>query len=224
MVMVVMAVVMATTLRGGWDLTMTAVASFVVSSVVLSLKVMGAFTFYTWFDEPIPTPGGTVSRYGRSVIPLIVKFSTTWISDLASFVMTPAWYLPLNNHDLLQILCIPAHNNKPKGYAGSRSYWHVSIKSRKVLVPCDTLHLGLDGDKMVVFTSHQCCYCNAAFYIMFNYAVFAALSSVCEVPRYILAAVYAAYLLYFVALCSFLLCCVFPTFFFWIYYAAVNLS
>ena len=50
---------------------------FVVSSIILSLKGMGAFTFYTWFDEPISTPPGTVGRYGRSVIPLVVKFSAT---------------------------------------------------------------------------------------------------------------------------------------------------
>ena len=52
---------------------MAAAASFVVSSVVLLPKGRGAFTFYTGFDEPNPTPGGTVSRYGHSTVPLIVK-------------------------------------------------------------------------------------------------------------------------------------------------------
>ena len=63
---------------------MAAAASFVVSSVVLSSKGMGAFTFYTGFDEPIPAPGGTVGRYGRSVgrygrsvVSLVVKFSAS---------------------------------------------------------------------------------------------------------------------------------------------------
>ena len=54
---------------------MAAAASFVVSSVVLSSKGMGVFTFYIGFDEPNPTLGGTVGRYGRSVVPLVVKFS-----------------------------------------------------------------------------------------------------------------------------------------------------
>ena len=56
---------------------MAAAASFVVSSTVLSLKGMGAFTFYIGFDEPISTPPGTVSRYGRSTVPVVVKFSAT---------------------------------------------------------------------------------------------------------------------------------------------------
>ena len=56
---------------------MAAAASFVVSSVVLPSKGMGAFTFYTWFDKPISTPGGTVGRYGRSVVPLVFKFFAT---------------------------------------------------------------------------------------------------------------------------------------------------
>ena len=56
---------------------MAAATSFVVSSVVLSSKGMGAFTFYAGFDEPNSTLGGTVSRYGRSVVPRVVKFSAT---------------------------------------------------------------------------------------------------------------------------------------------------
>ena len=56
---------------------MAAAASFVVSSVVLSSKGRGAFTIYIGFDEPNPTPGGTVGWYGWSVVPLVVKFSAT---------------------------------------------------------------------------------------------------------------------------------------------------
>ena len=56
---------------------MAAAASFVVSSVVLLSKGRGAFTFYTGFDEPNPTPGRTAGQYGRSVVPLVVKFSAT---------------------------------------------------------------------------------------------------------------------------------------------------
>ena len=56
---------------------MAVAASFVVSSVVLLSKGRGAFTFYTGFDEPNPTPGGMVGRYGRSIVPLVVKFSAT---------------------------------------------------------------------------------------------------------------------------------------------------
>ena len=52
---------------------MAAAASFVVSSVLLLSKGRGVFTFYTGFDEPNPTPGGTVGRYGQSVVPLVVK-------------------------------------------------------------------------------------------------------------------------------------------------------
>ena len=72
--MVVMAMMMATALRGGSDLTMAAAASFVLSFVILSSKGIGAFTFYTWFDELISTTSGTVGRYGRSVVPVVVKF------------------------------------------------------------------------------------------------------------------------------------------------------
>ena len=56
---------------------MAAAASFVVSFVILLPEARGAFTFYTGFDEPNPTSGGTVGRYGRSVVPLVVKFSAT---------------------------------------------------------------------------------------------------------------------------------------------------
>ena len=56
-------------------MTMAAAVSFEVSFVVLLLKGRGAFTIYIGFDEPNPTPGRTASRYGRPVIPLVVKFS-----------------------------------------------------------------------------------------------------------------------------------------------------
>ena len=71
--MVVMAAVMAAALRGGGDLTMAAAASFVVFLFVFSLKGYGAFTIYIGFDVAVPTPGGTVDRYGRSAVPLAVK-------------------------------------------------------------------------------------------------------------------------------------------------------
>ena len=60
--MVVMAAMMATALHGGGDLTMAAAVSFMVFSIVLSSKGMGAFTFYPGFDEPNPMPGGTAGR------------------------------------------------------------------------------------------------------------------------------------------------------------------
>ena len=53
-----------------------------VSSVVLLSKGRGAFTFHTGFDEPILTPGGTVSRYGRLTVPLVVKSWRGQDSDL----------------------------------------------------------------------------------------------------------------------------------------------
>ena len=56
---------------------MAAAASFVVSSVVLLSKVRGAFTIYIGFDELNPTPGRTAGRYGRPVVPQVVKFSGT---------------------------------------------------------------------------------------------------------------------------------------------------
>ena len=56
---------------------MAAAASFVVSSVVLLSDGRGAFTFYTRFDKAIPMPGRTAGRYGRSVVPLVIKFSAT---------------------------------------------------------------------------------------------------------------------------------------------------
>ena len=56
---------------------MAAAASFVVSSVVLLSDGMGAFIIYTGFDETIPTPGRTAGWYGRSVVPLVVKFVAT---------------------------------------------------------------------------------------------------------------------------------------------------
>ena len=60
------------------------------------------------------TRGGTVGRYGRATVPLLVNFMRGQEPDPASLVMTPARFLPLNSHDLLQILCIPAHNNKKR--------------------------------------------------------------------------------------------------------------
>ena len=72
-----MVMVMEIALRDGLDLTMAADASFVVFSVVLLSKGRGAFTFYTGFDEPNPTPGRTAGRYGRSVVPQVVKFFAT---------------------------------------------------------------------------------------------------------------------------------------------------
>ena len=56
---------------------MAVAASFVVSSAVLLSKGRGAFTIYIGFDEPNPTLGRTAGRYGRPVIPLVVKFSAT---------------------------------------------------------------------------------------------------------------------------------------------------
>ena len=56
---------------------MAAAASFVVSSVVLLSDGRGAFTIYTGFDEAISMLGRTAGWYGRSVVPLVVKFSTT---------------------------------------------------------------------------------------------------------------------------------------------------
>ena len=58
-------------------MTMVAAASCVVSLVLHLSDGMGAFTIYTGFDEPIPTPGRTADWYGRSVVPLVVKFSAT---------------------------------------------------------------------------------------------------------------------------------------------------
>ena len=43
----------------------------------LSSKGRGAFTIYIGFDEPNPTLGRTAGRYGRPVVPLVVKFSAT---------------------------------------------------------------------------------------------------------------------------------------------------
>ena len=56
---------------------MVAAASCVVSSAVPLSDGMGTFTIYTGFDEPNPTPGRTAGRYGRPVVPLVVKFSAT---------------------------------------------------------------------------------------------------------------------------------------------------
>ena len=70
-------------------------------SVVLPLKGYGAFTFYTGFDVAVSTPGGTVGRYGRPALPLVVKSWRGQKPDPASLVMTPARFLPLNSYDLL---------------------------------------------------------------------------------------------------------------------------
>ena len=56
---------------------MAAATTFVVSSVVLLSDGRGAFTIYTGFDEAIPAPGRTAGRYGRSIVPLVVKFAAT---------------------------------------------------------------------------------------------------------------------------------------------------
>src|SRR4051794_5560717 len=101
---------------------MAAAASFMVFCLVLPLKGDGAFTIYTGFDVAEPTPPRTVAWYSRSTVPVVVKLCADRIQIFGSLVMTLARFIPLNSHDLLQILCIPSHNNKTKGYVRSHHY------------------------------------------------------------------------------------------------------
>ena len=70
----VMAIKMETSLRGGLYLTMVAVVSWVVSSVLHLSDGIGAFTIYIGFDEASPPPGCTIGRYGRVTVLAVVKF------------------------------------------------------------------------------------------------------------------------------------------------------